>query len=131
MNSREGRKMSPRNELWIHPEIQGRGYSTVKQYEDEFVYVSVGSTHATLGRDHEPLISMRLQHTDVTIHGGRQEIKEFKAAKDKRDWVFRTVLNHLSPEWFQYLLNAQYTRGLKTGRNDLRSQLRQLLQEEY
>jgi hypothetical protein len=127
--------------IWTNPKIAG-GYTAVKQYEDEFLYISRGSlnqyTHAKeMGNPRLVLIHFNL--LEATLIGDDAQDIELLALLETNNaslpdrlhkWAFTLLVTHLEPQWFKYLLDKAYTKGVRVGRNDLRKQLNNLLREE-
>lgn len=127
--------------IWLDPKIAG-GYCAVKQYEDEFLYISRGQlnqfTHARdMGNPRLVVINFTL--LDITLIGSTEQEQEFLKLLEKNDarlpgklhrWALKLLVTHLDPQWFKYILDNAYNKGVKAGRNDIRKQLNNLLREE-
>lgn len=124
------------NDIWIHEKMRG-GYSAAKVFENENFYVSIGGlnghSHASQFEDSR-IILVNFKNFDLTVVGGGDEITEYRKQANQtkiKSWAFRLLLNNLDIHWFKWLLDSIHSRGLKTGRNGLRSELASLLKEEF
>lgn len=129
------------NDIWIHPEMSGGGYSAAKVYEGDDFYVSLGGlngySHAQQFEDAR-VILFAFKNFDLTLVGGGKEYDEWREIQQKnsqeivwKNHVFKLLLSHLDETWFRWLLNDAYNKGTKVGRNDIRSQMNNLLREEF
>jgi hypothetical protein len=122
--------------IWIHPELEGGGYSAAKVYECADFYVSAGgiSSHVHAREHGNPMIVL-FNFTDagVGVVGSDQEWAEWKKLKtdeQKQEYAYRLLLHNLGIERFRLVLAGAYERGAREGRNALRRKLGELLSEE-
>lgn len=124
------------NDIWIHEKMHG-GYSAVKVFENDDFYISIGGlnghSHAQQFEDSR-IILFAFKNFDLTLVGGGEEIVEYRKLGNQNqisNYVHRLLLNNLDVRWFKYLLEDAYNRGIKVGRNDIRSRMNSLLTEEF
>lgn len=117
-------------EIWIHPEFKRGGYSTVLDYEDDHLSVSLGGANA-YGFNNR-VIFIALRNIDFRVIGADAEFKEYCEALNggKSDIAFRIIVRHLDQVSLKQLVTTVYERGIRDGRNQLRKDLSQLLHQE-
>src|SRR5271166_2568244 len=112
--------------IWTEPKYSGRGYSAVKQYEDDFLYVSRGglNSHAFVQElGHAPrLIFINFTLMDIMVVGTGEEDAQFMKMLEKNDaalpsrihnWAIQLLATRLTAKQFKCIIDNAYRRGQK------------------
>ena len=131
-------------DVYLEPELKGRGIAVVKNYEDDDGYISTGTTNeASLPK--LPVVVVNFSEFRACIVAGKREyddwvaIAEAKAHNNRPNrfmWtvLFRALLS--MPEiddgaHLKTLMKEVRYSGYIFGRNSLRRDLNQLMKEDH
>ena len=124
-------------DLLLDPQLEGRGHSCVKSYEDEDGYISLGSTNEG-GRDRLPVCIVSFNRFPCTVIAGGKEYREFEAIAELKDhgnrfnaFMWSVLFRVLDARTFKMILDDVYRAGKVRGRNDLRNELHTLMRQEF
>lgn len=127
-------------EICLTEDVKDRGYSGVLFHEDDLVSVTVASTndynHDKGRHDHLPMITFYAKdmYGLVSFRAGEPYYSEFRAltsAQDRTNYIYDLILKNLTPGMLIQFLRASHEKGVKDGRNSLRRELKNLMQEEW
>ena len=121
--------------IWIHPEMEGGGYSAVKVYECADFVVSLGSVAAASPPHHgEHIMLFSFSFAHVQVVGGEAEWADWKnlaTDEERQEFAYRLLFMNLDAARFRLILADANESGSRNGRNSLRESLGELLSKEY
>jgi len=132
-----------RIEIYLDEKIKSRGYSGSKVYEDNEVYVTIGSTNegdSRLSRLHR--MSVSFTGLDVVLYGGPNEVANWYNWWNTVTWdqkgtcdalnahCWSLLMSSLTAKHLQTLMANQYEAGRVNGRNAFRNEFHAMMRQE-